>query len=155
MILAIDPGVTGAIAFYDPEHPQRVAVYDMPILDGDVNPHVLVHHITCFKPDLAVVEHVAPMPKEGVRSVWRFASAFTVACTVVRLQHIPLMLVTPSRWKKAMELRGGDGGKEVSRQRAIDNFPLCASSFHLKKHHGRAEAALLGVYASRFTTKAN
>ena len=147
IILAIDPGITGAIAFYDPSNPGRVAVFDMPVLDGDVNPHALRHHIQTFKPDAAIIEHVSPMPKEGVRSVWRFASAFTTACVVVKLEHVSLTLVTPARWKKAMGLVGGKDGKEQARERAIDKFPLCAQHFNLKKHHGRAEAALLAVYA--------
>jgi len=147
IILAIDPGITGALAFYDPSNPSRVAVFDMPVLDGDVNPHALRHHIQTFKPDAAIIEHVSPMPKEGVRSVWRFASAFTTACVVVKLEHIPLTLVTPSRWKKAMGLAGGKDGKEQARERAIDKFPLCAQHFNLKKHHGRGEAALLCLYA--------
>lgn len=147
IILAIDPGVSGALAFYDSNTSGRVAVFDMPILDGNVNPHALLHHVQTFKPDGAIIEQAAPHPKEGVKSVWRFAAAFTVACTVVRLQHITLRLVTPSQWKKTMGLPGGREGKEASRLRAIDSFPLCAQHFNLKKHHGRAEAALLALYA--------
>jgi hypothetical protein len=148
IILAIDPGISGALAFYDPEQAGRVAVFDMPILDGNINPHALRHHIHSFKPDTAIIEHVGPHPKEGVRSVWRFAAAFTTACVVVRLEHIPLTLVPPAKWKKAMGLKGGREGKEDARLKAIDNFPLAAHSFHLKKHHGRSEAALLALYHS-------
>jgi len=155
IILGIDPGISGALAFYDLGQANRIAVFDMPILDGDVNPHALLHHIQTFKPDHAVIEQVSPMPKEGVRSVWRFASAFTTACVVVKLEHIPLIRVSPAQWKKAMGLQGGKDGKEQARERAIDSFPVCAQHFNLKKHHGRAEAALLALYAARLPTARN
>ena len=146
IILAIDPGITGALAFLDVTRLTRVAVFDMPILDGDVNPHALRDNIKTFMPEAAVIEHVAPHPKEGVRSVWRFASAFTTACVVVRLERIPLTLVSPARWKKHLGLKGGPEGKEQARRHAIDCFPFSAQHFNLKKHHGRAEAALLALY---------
>jgi hypothetical protein len=54
-----------------------------------------------------------------------------------------------------MNLKGGKEGKEQARERAIELFPQCATSFNLKKHHGRAEAALLAVYASTLTVTRN
>jgi hypothetical protein len=36
-ILAIDPGLTGAMAFYHPEANDRVSVYDMPVVGGEIN----------------------------------------------------------------------------------------------------------------------
>ena len=36
-ILAIDPGVTGALAFYLTDFPDRVSVLDMPLVNGEVN----------------------------------------------------------------------------------------------------------------------
>jgi Holliday junction resolvasome RuvABC endonuclease subunit len=98
---------------------------------------------------------VHPHPKEGVSSVWRFAAAYTVACTVVRLQEIPMMLVTPAKWKKAMKVGGGPAGKEQCRKLAIDMFPTNQDWFKLKKHHGRAEAALIAAYAANVMTARN
>ena len=40
-ISAIDPGVTGALAFYLPDFPDRVSVLDMPLVDGGINAHAL------------------------------------------------------------------------------------------------------------------
>jgi hypothetical protein len=147
-ILAIDPGVTGALALYDPLLPDRVGVYDMPLVDGDVNPHQLVRLMSSYEISRAVIERVHPRPREGVSSVWRFASAYTTVCVVVRLCSIPLTLVTPGKWKKAMGLKGGPEGKEQSRSLAIDTFPHCHTHFARKKDHNRAEAALLALYAS-------
>jgi Holliday junction resolvasome RuvABC endonuclease subunit len=157
-ILAIDPGISGALAFYlkSPLHVSGLQlVCDMPLLDHDINPHQLHAIIREQRPDLAIIEQVHPHPKEGVSSVWRFAAAYTVACTVVRLLEIPLMLVTPARWKKAMGVKGGPEGKEQCRLLAIDMFPTSQDWFKLKKHHGRAEAALIAAYAASLPTTRN
>jgi hypothetical protein len=155
IILAIDPGITGAVAFYDTDQPKAIAVYDMHVLDGDVNPHGLMAAINTYQPDVAIIEHVNPMPKEGVRSVWRFSAAFTTACVVVKLANIPLVLVSPAKWKRACGLKGGKEGKEDARHRVIDLFPEYHERFSLKKNHGRAEAALLALYASTLPTIRN
>ena len=147
-ILAIDPGISGALAFYYTEVPDRVSVLDMPLLDGDVNPHALRDLINGYAADFAIIEHVSPMPKEGVSSVWRFAAAYTTARITVMLMGIPVTLVRPNMWKKALLLKSGKDGKEQSRSRAISMFPECASRFARKKDHNRAEAALLAVYAA-------
>jgi hypothetical protein len=154
IILAIDPGITGALAFYDTVS-QDLDVVDMPILDGDVNPHDIRAYIVTFLPDIAIIEHVHPHPKEGVSSVWRFAAAFTTARVVVQMQNIPTMLVSPAKWKRAMGLKGGPEGKEQSRAKAINTFPIYAHRFSRKKDHGRAEASLLAIYASSLPTIRN
>jgi len=155
IILAIDPGITGALAFYDNEQLKAVAVHDMPVLDGDVDPHALKEIINTYQPALAIIEHVSPMPKEGVRSVWRFSAAFTTACVVVKLANIPLTLVTPAKWKRTMGLKGGKEGKEQARDWVINMFPSYHPWFKLKKHHGRAEAMILAVYAAQLPTIRN
>ena len=100
-ILAINPGVTGALAFYLTDFPDRVSVLDMPLVDGEVNAHALRDMIETYKPTCAVIEHVGPMPRDGVRQAWRFSAAFTVAKTFVALLNISVTLVTPGAWKKA------------------------------------------------------
>jgi hypothetical protein len=155
IICAIDPGITGALAFYEPTTSGLGAVYDMPIVDGDVDPHTMTGIIKLRRPDVAVLEHVHPHPKEGVSSVWRFAAAFTTARVVVSLLHIPLLLVTPAKWKRTMNVKGGPEGKEQCRRLAIERFPGRAGDFSRKKDHGRAEAALLALYASQLQTLRN
>jgi crossover junction endodeoxyribonuclease RuvC len=154
IILAIDPGITGALAFYDPAK-KTLVVHDMPTLDGDVNPHSIAEYIRNASPNVAIIEQASPMPKEGVRSVWRFASAFTTVCVATKLQRVPLYLVPPAKWKRAMNLKGGKEGKEQARERAIDAFPGYADNFRLKKDHGRAEAVMLAVYASNLPSIRN
>jgi hypothetical protein len=148
-ILAIDPGLTGALAVYDTDKPGHIDVCDMPIVDGEINVHQLNFMVRAFIPDIAYIERVGPMPRDGVRQAWRFAGAYTAARTVVRLIGITTILVTPGTWKKAMKVAGGADGKEQCRALAIDRFPACHQSFERKKDHGRAEAALLALYAAQ------
>ena len=160
IILAIDPGITGALALYESYHlmplmSQDLVVYDMPTLDGDVNASELWHMIKFAKPHVAIIEHVHPHPKEGVSSVWRFSAAFTTARVVVQLLGIPCMLVSPAKWKRGMNLKGGPEGKEQARRIAIETFPSHSQLFSRKKDHGRAEASLLAVYAASLPTIRN
>jgi len=146
-VLGIDPGVSGALAFYYVQE-RRVAVYDMPLVDGDVNPHEFTRLVMLHQPDVAIIEKVHPMPREGVSSVWRFAAAYTTARVSVMLLNIQLITVSPSHWKKVMNVAGGKAGKEQCLEAAIRLFPGNAAAFSRKKDHGRAEAALLAIYQS-------
>jgi hypothetical protein len=60
-------------------------------------------------------------------------------------EQVPLHLVTPGKWKKHFQLTSD---KEQSRELAIRLFPGSAFQFNRKKHHGRAEAALLARYGA-------
>lgn len=67
IVLAVDPGTTGALAFYKPNYqPQHLVVHDMPVVDGDVNASALWHMIKYIDPQVAIIEHVHSHPKEGV-----------------------------------------------------------------------------------------
>ena len=59
---------------------------------------------------------------------------------------VPMILVTPQKWKRHFRLIGSD--KEASRTMALRLFPACAEHFQRKKDHGRAEAALLARYGA-------
>ena len=149
IIMAIDPGLTGAVAFYAPINADHVGVYDMPVAGGAVNVHELRKLIETYHPNTCVIERVGPMPRDGVMQAWRFSGAYHAALATVMLSHIATTLVTPAVWKKAMHVRGGPAGKEQCRKLAIQMFPYSAAMFARKKDAGRAEAALLAVYFSQ------
>jgi crossover junction endodeoxyribonuclease RuvC len=56
-------------------------------------------------------------------------------------------LVEATAWKKFHSLRGKD--KELSRQRALMLFPSAHALLARKKDHGKAEAALIGLFGAR------
>lgn len=144
-ILAIDPGLSGAVAFYFPAHPDRVSVYDMPVAGGALDCAGLAHLIRSAAPSVAIIEQVASRPGQGVSSTFKFGQAYGSAVGVVAACTIPVHLVTPSKWKKHFNL---DSDKERARAMALRLWPSTSQHFARKKDHGRAEAALLARYAA-------
>ena len=145
-IMAVDPGLTGAVAFYYPSVSDHVAVHDMPVVESAVNASALRDLVGDYGPNIAIIERVGPMPRDGVMQAWRFSAAYTTARVVCALSHVPQVLITPASWKKAMKLPGGKDNKDRSRGLAMALFPANAITFGRKKDAGRAEAALLAYH---------
>ncbi len=144
-VMGIDPGLSGAIAFLFTRDPHRVAVEDMPVVDGNVSAPILAQTIKKYAPSYAVIEHVNAMPKQGVSSTFNFGKAFGQVIGVGGALNIPLHFVTASKWKRRFAL---SADKEEARALALRLFPACATSFARKKDHGRAEAALIAKYGA-------
>ena len=142
LLMGVDPGISGAIAFWFPDQPDQIVVQDVPVVDGQLDPVTLARRIDQMRPTLAVVEKVHAMPKQGVSSTFKFGMAYGMVLGVIATQKIPLHLVTPARWKKAFNL---SADKEQSRALALRLWPGC-DEFGLKKSHGKAEAALIARY---------
>ena len=138
-ILGVDPGLKGALAFYFPTH-GRVAVEDMPVIAGKIDPHGLIERINQFHPTHAVIEAVATRPKQGIASAFNFGEGCGVLRGVVAASLLPVAFVTPSSWKRHFRL---SQDKDESRKRAIELFPANAAQFARVKDDGRAEAALI------------
>ena len=125
-IVAIDPGLTGAVAFYFPSSPERVAVDDMPVVNGEVDPHSLERRIRQLGPTMAIIERQGPQPRDGCRQAFGIGSAFATVKTVAALCHLPFHLVTPSVWKRHHGILAVADPKEASRALAIRLFPASA-----------------------------
>lgn len=97
------------------------------------------------------VERVSPMPGQGLASTARFVGSMHMTVGLVAGLGIPYRLVTPVTWKRAMDL---SSDKERSRAMAARMWPRQADLFRLKKHHDRAEAALLALWLLRNETRA-
>jgi crossover junction endodeoxyribonuclease RuvC len=143
-ILGVDPGLTGALAFYFPAQ-GVVSVEDMPVVSGDVDAATLAACIAQMRPDIAIVEHVASRPGQGVASVFKFGCGYGIVRGVIAAAGVPLHLVSPAKWKRAYGL---DADKEKSRALALRLWPARADLFGRKRDHGRAEAALLARYCA-------
>lgn len=152
-IVAIDPGLTGAVAFYFPAFPERVSVEDMPVVNGEVDPHALERRIRQLGPTLAAIERQGPQPRDGCRQAFGIGAAFATVKTVTALCHLPVHLVTPSVWKRHHGILGAADPKEAGRALALRLFPASAESFGRKKDHGRSDAALLARFAADTLTK--
>ena len=94
----------------------------------------------------AYVERVGAMTGQGVSSVFSFGRSAGVLEGVLAASGVPYTLVTPQTWQKAVGLRGG---KDGSRERAMQQFPDQASLFARKKDDGRADATLIAIYGMK------
>ncbi len=104
-------------------------------------------------PDVAYVENVTPMPSQqgnrsmGATSAFRFGMACGAIRATLASYSIPLVLVTPQSWKRALAFpRGSD--KEASRQMALAKVPGSARFLKLKKSHNIAESILIALYGA-------
>lgn len=155
-ILGIDPGKTGAFAIFNPlvsaQSGLRWVLWDVPILEDEVDVRTLRDILRKYSPDLAVLERGSGMPSiEGKRSMGA-AGAYNYGDTngsiraTIQCCDIPLRRIVPAQWKRFHLLLKSD--KEASRQRALTLFPEMAASLNLKRHHGRAEAMLIASFGA-------
>jgi hypothetical protein len=150
--IAIDPGLTGAIALID-SYGILLEVHDMPVLAGDVSAQLLAVMFMAEVHDgakldantygCAVIEDVHSMPKQGVASSFKFGRGKGVVEGFFAGAGLPLRYVSPSRWKRDLRLSSDKG---ESRQMALEFWPEHAARFTRVKDEGRAEAALIGYW---------
>lgn len=144
-IMGVDPGASGAIAFYYTDNIHVISAYDVPIVGKEINASALAEIIKTHSPELAVVEIVHSMPKQGVSSSFNFGVAYGVAKGVIGALNVRRVDVSPTKWKKYFGL---SADKEEARSLAIRHWPR-SDHFRRKKDHGRAEAALLALYGAK------
>jgi crossover junction endodeoxyribonuclease RuvC len=147
LIIGVDPGLGGAIAFLDVDE-WTLQVWDMPTLKiGKTNKrslclHTLAEHFRSQSHHV-ILEQVHAMPGQGVTSMFNFGKGYgSIEAMLVALHH-SYTKVTPQRWKKVMVV---PASKDGARARASELMPLCANAWKLKKHDGRAEAALMAFW---------
>jgi hypothetical protein len=143
-ILGVDPGASGAIAFYFPSDPMLIAAEDVPLAAGEIDVVTLTARLRQMGPTLAMIEQVGAMPKQGVSSTFKFGVSYGLVRGAVLALGIPTHLVTPGMWKRHFRL---DADKEKARALALRMWPTSAH-FGRKKDHGRAEASLIARYAA-------
>jgi len=158
--VGIDPGLSGAVALYMPAT-DTLHVGDVPILElkrnGKVRREVDVHALAAMLRDCAVhrptvwIEHVSAMPGEGAVGAFTFGKTVGLLTGICIALDLVLERVTPSVWKKAI---GVTSDKDGTRARASALLPRHAGCWPLKKHDGRAEAALIALYGSQRTLAA-
>jgi hypothetical protein len=150
--LGIDPGLSGGVAFYD-DVEKSIEVFDMPVLEfernkktkREVSAHMLNDLLVGRLIRRGVLERVGAMPGQGVTGMFSLGRSVGVVEGVLAARGVTIDIVTPQTWQKAMKARDG---KDANRQRAMELFPNQSECFKRKKDDGRAEAALMAVYAS-------
>jgi crossover junction endodeoxyribonuclease RuvC len=155
MIVGVDPGLSGALFFLDPNRPSTGEAVDLPVhqlarggkAKRELDVAGLIEILTLRRLDHAFLEQVNAMPGQGVSSMFALGKGFGIL--IGAAQRIPLTLVPPARWKRTL---GVPKAKDGARARASQLLPAAADQWRLKKHDGRAEAALLALYGARQLT---
>ena len=141
IIIGIDPGQSGGIAWTDTETQQAPLAVKMPATPRDFA-EFMSDVADGSSNVMAYIERVGPMPKQGVVSVWTFANTFWVPQWALAAMGIGCDLVRPQVWQKALGcLTGGD--KNVSKAKAQQLWP------GENWIHATADAALICEYGRR------
>jgi crossover junction endodeoxyribonuclease RuvC len=152
MIVGIDPGLSGAMFFMVPGDSTGEAI-DLPVhvltrggkQKRELDIVQLIQILALRRLTHAFAEQVGAMPGQGVSSTFAFGKTFGIILGVIAARSIPLTLVPPVRWKRAM---GVTKSKDGCRARASQLLPEAAHQWPLRRHDGRAEAALIALYGA-------
>ncbi len=158
LILGVDPGLSGACALYCTESKGLVEVFDMPtIAAGTGSKRVLDESTLAWRIDAfanrikhAFVERVGAMPGQGVTSMFSFGTSYGIVRGIIAANFIPITLVTPQTWKKAL---GVPKEKDGARGRASQLMPTSSPQWARAKDDGRAEAALISLYGATYASR--
>ena len=160
VILAADPGLTGALAWLKRTPDGAITlllVADIPTAKAQVGKsmkaHVqtgvlvdLVDHPGLPRPDLGVIEQVNAMPGQGVTSMFRFGHVAGMLEGVFAGARLPTHFMRTNEWQPLAGVKRGD---DAGRLRAVQLFPEQSQMFARKMDHNRADAALIGFAFAR------
>jgi len=154
LIIGIDPGITGAICFF--EDGKIIDVIEMPNMpEGkknkrQVNGAQIYNEISKKIKNLekenvkVIVEQVSAMPGQGVTSMFNFGQSFGVLKGICSAMQLSVYFIRPVKWKKYFNLINSE--KDASRTKAIEIFPYFSSQLLRKKDSNKADAILLASF---------
>ena len=154
LIIGIDPGITGAICFF--EDRKIIDVIEMPnmasgkknkrqVNGAQVYNEILERIKNYNKKDIKVVnEQVSAMPGQGVTSMFNFGQSFGVLKGICSALQLPMYFVRPAKWKKYYSLINSK--KDASRTKVIEIFPYISTQLSKKKDSNKAYAILIASF---------
>ena len=154
LIIGIDPGISGAICFF--ENGEVKEILDMPnMADGkknkrQINGPQIYNEISkriiniSKKEVVVVIEQVAAMPGQGVTSMFNFGQSFGVLKGICSAMQLSMHFVRPAKWKKYFNLIKTE--KDASRTKVIEIFPYISSQLSRKKDSNKADAILIASF---------
>lgn len=148
IFIGIDPGQSGAMAVIDGEYASAVTFSESAYLNT-LRGLDARRAIGCSM--FAIVEHVGPMPKQGVTSTFKFGQNFGWIQGMLYAMNIPFELVRPQKWKKMFSCTSDKNTSISVAQRLFPNVPLFATPRCRKPHDGMAEALLMAEYGRRIS----
>jgi crossover junction endodeoxyribonuclease RuvC len=154
-ILAVDPGLQGALALYDG---RNLKVMDVPTFvqkaGARATDRKFIDEAQLFRAvaswgllaDWLYLEQVGGMPNQGAAGAFKFGRGVGVIIGAAIAFSLAREEVHPNVWKSALKV---PADKRAARNRACELLPEYAGLWPLQKHDGRAEAAMLAVYGHK------
>lgn len=154
LLLAIDPGVTGAFALFD-QHGAPEHVGDLRVIRDQSTGWIdaewfssQLFELIKGRETTAIIERVHAMPKNGSQGAFSQGLTFGSLLACLQLCRCRIEMVSPQSWKTQLGLTVR-GRKLTDRERkslALDKARLLFPTAELdrQKDHNRAEALLIG-----------
>ena len=153
-ILGIDPGLDGAVASIRRGEASASPTPTIAPGPGGKRRFDIAGMIALLEAgpvELAVIEAVGPMPRQGVASTFRFGEGYGLWLGMLAALRIPHEAVAPQAWKKVV-LSGTARDKAAAVEFAMRRFPgvsLLATPRSRVPHDGLADALALAEYGRR------
>jgi crossover junction endodeoxyribonuclease RuvC len=151
IIVGVDPGLTGGIAWLFPNLP--VIVKPMPVAGGEIDLSEVARQLAKVpKVECHVfLERAQPMPKQGVCSSFNYGASYWGVRGICAALGIPYTLVAPVKWHRLLCV--GDKGKPKERalRACIQLFPDVELRVGKgrKPHEGVVDALLVAEFGRR------
>jgi len=144
-VLGIDPGLHGGYALIGDDCQPLAELF--PLAGNEVDLAEIVKDWFTLGFDLAVIEKVAAMPKQGVSSTFTFGRRFGELLGILAAMQVRTELVRPQEWKKVI-LEGSLKDKDAAivwARRAYPTVNLIPMGCRTPKD-GIAEALAIAEY---------
>jgi len=162
MLIAIDPGIRGAIARLD--HNDEPVVRDMPIrakqgngkVRNEIDPKALQAILRELVPaderGLVVMEALNTFAGGSVQTMGSLEATKATIATVCELTGFDVAYVTPKAWQGYFGIRKTEREDTKQQSLRIARQLFGAHLCPLAKHDGRADALLIARYGQRTMT---
>jgi hypothetical protein len=159
MLIAIDPGIRGALAFFGPG--DRLAVHDMPTrakpgntkIRNEIDPKALQTLLRRYAPadekGLVVMENLNTFAGGSVQSMGSLEATKAVICTVCELTGFDMAFVSPKTWQGFYGIKRTPSSDTKTQSLKLARELFGMQYCPLQKHDGRADALLIGRYGQR------
>jgi hypothetical protein len=174
IIVGIDPGQKGAIAFIDTDKKTKHKewIIDIPLLPEkgiDAKKiNLMLPHTNAY----IFLEKAQAMPGQGSVSMFNYGTGYGKILAVLEILGLPFEEIRPNKWKTEFGLSGlkktnrkekmtaeektaaKKQRKEMAVKIAMQMFPRLKNEFYTSKGKmldGRAEALLIAAYGARKT----
>ena len=159
--IGVDPGVEGAVVVLGRQS-ELIAVHDMPVVKTGNRREILVRDLSRilqkyfdeYGPEKVFVtlEKHTPRPRQGVASQCKLARICGILEGIVSASGVSYQIAHPRTWARVMRDVEGDDVKArsiIAASRRWVDLDLSK-----KKHHNRADAALIAEFGRIYHDKA-